>query len=765
MADELIPNLEENLFNQEKYEINEKTHLIKKLKRITYSLENDRSQSIDEYYENLTFSEETSTKEVRCQMKPGIIQPIFYIISISFTVINLIGIFEIIHIMNCIFTALSNYITIFFQIFKGNENKIDFNSINFYNLFYDKYSNEEINFDLMLFMDFLGGILLNFIGFFCSSLLFMVTNIISILLILNYDFISKREKNLSVIFYQILYLFLCYALLFVGVGSSAMLSLQITKDYYSSIKLNLNEYNKLDYNNQEISINENKDEIKKEENKNNDFGYFIIICITTILGFFGKYFLNSIILEKKFEYDRQFNKDNNNTYNNNESDYESLIIFSYYINDTDNIPQKAYNNNEIYYHDKELFTYNIAIYCLCVIVSILISLIFLIFFKKKKKRKDKKEQDFQIYHICCYTIYKESLIINRTSCCKSILECIVLLCESINNCCNSVLCNIFNKCNKNADCECCCCCCDYNEKDFERNKVSFCYCYQDKRVEKWFNTLLTNEIQKEIILYIIEYYYLQMTTIAFESQYNNNIDEINESIKNYIYYIYFGSFLLFLYASFSSFFFLKKTKKYSNLSGIHGILIFNSIFSLIFSSFYLSGNNINNYISIPILMDRFYLLSFNYFCVSLEELYDKSELLISGSTFISLYLYIGDIIFNIMKEKLEIKILYIFQIIFSSIVCLLLIIVLVQFVIVSLKRGAIINFLLCLFSYCLCFGGIWYLNDEKDCLFCCENCRNCFICYCEDRLCKFYCCCCNSSFECCECCECCNCCEKHKYLE
>ena len=149
MADELIPNLEENLFNQEKYEINEKTHLIKKLKRITHSLENDRSQSIDEYYENLTFSEETSTKELRCQMKPGIIQPIFYIISISFTVINLIGIFEIIPIMNCIFTALSNYITIFFQIFKGNENEIDFNSINFYNLFYDKYSNEEINFDFL----------------------------------------------------------------------------------------------------------------------------------------------------------------------------------------------------------------------------------------------------------------------------------------------------------------------------------------------------------------------------------------------------------------------------------------------------------------------------------------------------------------------------------------------------------------------------------------------------------------------------------------
>ena len=76
------------------------------------------------------------------------------------------------------------------------------------------------------------------------------------------------------------------------------------------------------------------------------------------------------------------------------------------------------------------------------------------------------------------------------------------------------------------------------------------------------------------------------------------------------------------------------------LDGIHGIALFNGLFTLIFSSLYLSNNELElfknkNFCLIPVLMNKFYYFSLIFFCVSYSEQIKTIEL-IPGSTLISI---------------------------------------------------------------------------------------------------------------------------------
>ena len=73
------------------------------------------------------------------------------------------------------------------------------------------------------------------------------------------------------------------------------------------------------------------------------------------------------------------------------------------------------------------------------------------------------------------------------------------------------------------------------------------------------------------------------------------------------------------------------------LGGTHGILLFNGVFSLIFSSFYLShmSDEVKGYlfkdnlniIFIPILMNKFYYFTLNYYCIYQAEKNKKFEII------------------------------------------------------------------------------------------------------------------------------------------
>ena len=103
-----------------------------------------------------------------------VIKTLFYIVLPFLASINLIGIFQIISIMNALFKVLSNE----FWSYIGLEDKED-ELYNFYSFYIKESINEGIEFDLIETMSFLGMIFYEFYGYKISSLLFMIPNSLS----------------------------------------------------------------------------------------------------------------------------------------------------------------------------------------------------------------------------------------------------------------------------------------------------------------------------------------------------------------------------------------------------------------------------------------------------------------------------------------------------------------------------------------------------------------------------------------------------------
>ena len=167
---------------------------------------------------------------------------IFSIFLPFFTVINLTGIFQIISVMNALFEAFKRSITCYLD-WEDKEDKTYYEFYNFYSFYFKESINEGIEFDLIETMGFLGTIFFKFYGFRISSAIFMLLNCISLFLIMNF-FSQYNDTFEKYSILSILYLFFCYLLLFIGVGSSALLSQQILIDNYERSSLFLKEMKK-----------------------------------------------------------------------------------------------------------------------------------------------------------------------------------------------------------------------------------------------------------------------------------------------------------------------------------------------------------------------------------------------------------------------------------------------------------------------------------------------------------------------------------------
>ena len=857
----------------------EKDHLIRILKRLEKDLEKNDEESINDVYIEYLNNEDITKRNIKKNTNFCLLYFMFYIVSPSFTIINLIGIFQIISIMKVLLSLLKDLTILYFKNENNNNNDQDTLNYNFFDLFYKNALTEPFDFKLTMIFDFLGVIVLKSRGFRISSVIFMIINLISLFLLINYDFYKFDPSSLSI--FQILYLLFCFILLFVGVGASSLLSLQILIDSNSKYKnfiygVDENEiknYEKLDNelnsDSQNIKIEEHQSaniidktnsinilkdedikdnksafEIKKEKirekniekrketlkrNRENKFDFFFIICITTIMGYFGKYLINFIIIDVKNNYDNDIQN--------------STVSYNYFykdltLNDTSSL---------IFTHDKYLFYYIIGIYSLCIILSIILYSIFVCIFTENKKNN--KGDKYRISQICGYTIYSEKIVLNdKIPKC----ECIKLFCKTFKNFCNESVCNMFSfsEEDKNKD-KCCCCCSEYDEKEYEKNREFFCYCYQAKRKQYWFNKFITNESHSKIFPYMLEYFILKFTTIAFESQYNVNVwqtdnekKDFKKSIKNYFNYIFYfnsnndyikynyketliflvvfiATFLLFFYftLSFSRFFktFRNKYKKENIedkndenkmkkhkemiikiskisseiLDGLHGILFFNGIFSFIFSLLYLLNykdnyiliENIfqktNNYIYIPILMNKFFCFTLIYYCLIFKLV--KGFDLISSASLISIYIVLYDLAISIIQNIFDdenIYILYIIQLIFSSIPTLLFVVFIIFETVKSFVYKTKIKDILFILSFILLGGGLWFKKDVNETSYCSTSCVccKCCCCYCIGKACYCDCCCCDSDsccycccfkeesccycnccqcFYCCDCCECC----------
>ena len=211
------------------------------------------------------------------------------------------------------------------------------------------------------------------------------------------------------------------------------------------------------------------------------------------------------------------------------------------------------------------------------------------------------------------------------------------------------------------------------------------------------------------------------------------------------------------------------------LNGTFGILLFNGVFSLIFSLYYLLHNQgeennsffNDNLILIPILMTKFHYFTLNYYCTYTSETTKKFQL-ISSSALISFYILLFNGVMTVLNaiipddnnnKFIYFNIFYFIQIISSIIPAFVVMIFIFGGLLYSTgildclyhcncqdckKNFFCHQFLFCLCSFICCFGGLWIRtydieNDDYEC--CnfrdCSGVGNCNI-YCIEN--NVYCC-------------------------
>jgi len=763
-----------------------------------------------------------------------------------FTIIHLIGIFQIMSIMNVLWDTIKNSFKCYLDL-EDKEDKSSYEFYNFYSYYFKSSLDEGVEFDLMETMGFLGTIFLKYLGFGISTFTFLIINSISLFLIINF-FNRYNSSNDKYTFLQIIYLCLCYFLLFIGVGASALLSQQILVDnwanYNSFIKENEEksendkkdeQKQKKDKENEEKSENDKKDEQKqkkdkenqvneKEEEKQNTSSFFCI-CITIVIGFGGKYATYIIISHYKNNFDQQYidiDQFNNTSINENITNI----------------------NNIIFSHDKKLFYIIFVIYIVFTLLSILTHFLFELIFEEneiskesnyicdgannckifgynvyikyipelksddnKKKSKEinnnagndqkneinneennensPKEEDLHLTTISQKVVKgnnskhdndsnhnaKESVFLGCVNCykCCNCLNCIKFFCvkfwfslkllsNSIKSCFTEIICK-FCCCNQ---CPCCFCCecrrqhTPITEEDYNLNEEVFCYCYKRERNIKWFDGFIKDETQIKVMPLLLNFFILQLLTVAFQKMYNENNEDQNYEfiLKNKtLFAIFFvGSFLFYLYLTYS--FgdllntFLDKGIKgtiYDEMSskiltGTFGIIIFCGLYSLIVSFLCFSKDIRNNnfYFVIPFLMNKFYSFTFAYHCAVFTDVDDDNIDLFSSSSLIAIYLSIWDFLVDLLSDYTPLNILLIIQIICSFAIAL------ISLSLISMCL-CFIGYFWLTFLYLISFfalGGCWFFSN---------------LCQCHKRISELY------KFECCKNHE--KTCDNHKYLE
>ena len=217
-----------------------------------------------------------------------------------------------------------------------------------------------------------------------------------------------------------------------------------------------------------------------------------MICITTILGYLGKYLINLF-----------------------------MEIFLIHI----------YGNN---YNKRDFLFYLIYLYAISLVFSILLYQLYKVCifeydsFESEDSEGKEKGKEIKICEKYGYIIYSEKKkpkVTQGKNCCK-------LCCESFQNCCNKTACNIVAVLNDSCGCYYCCCdcgvcvccewfidsecytnfvnscmkpkcycsLCEYDTYDYAKDQEVFRYCYKAQRKSYWCNKFVTNETQKKFFL-------------------------------------------------------------------------------------------------------------------------------------------------------------------------------------------------------------------------------------------------------------------------
>ena len=262
-------------FKQEKIiteeEKDEKESLKNILKSLYNNLNRNEKESINDVYGEYLNNEDITKRYVD---KTGecCLCLMFYILSPLFSMINLVAIFQSIYIMSTLSEVIANTVPFFIRSLRNDPQSPfsidDFNEkYNFYDKLMTRTLNEPFDFNLMLFMAFLGDALLKAKGLTFTLVIFCIfINGAAFVLLYVFDFKDYDKEYNSFTLLKILYLIFCYILLFIGVGSSALLSQQIIVE--SNVKYN--EYLVIRKKEREKKLKEkedNKKDIKEQRKK------------------------------------------------------------------------------------------------------------------------------------------------------------------------------------------------------------------------------------------------------------------------------------------------------------------------------------------------------------------------------------------------------------------------------------------------------------------------------------------------------------------
>ena len=677
---------------------------------------------------------------------------VMLIIGAIHLIINLIGIFTIKSIMDTLFDFFFDSLKYF--LYKTSDlekfNLTDFKSLylspyNFYTNYFEHISNNKVEFDLMMFWDFIGLIFYKYCGYkftYISSFIF--SSIFIIFFILQFDFLNIDEKTHKYSFFQLLYLFLVYIFLWVFTSSLALLSYQIyiqrlllffKKKAEDNIKRGLNQTNKenndpaneLTILKKKLDKTLSKEEIKDIKNEIGDERNEIVFNPILISIIFLAFLTNHIINRKIYKF---------------KSDYITEIL----------LKDKNDAYNKMYSKEKNIFLFWICFpYIAEMIISLLIYFIYDCIFISSQNLKEKKEikgeteekaqikglknenqineeikiKEVTIKKICGYTIFNQTIIPKEDSYqiespgltrnyCKKGIKYLQLFLISIKDCLFN---SIFYCCAKSCDCcscryncyccSCCNCCC-YDEELFQLDEFDLCLCYKEKRTLKWLYDSITTRFHRHLVFIILAMLYCQLFVIGFDVIYeeknedNKKIDQKQNNIIFPLIISFIISLAIFLFISvlyYREVFdkLIKKIIKQESEDEKKNILMsftcfafmliefFISVSSCIFSIMYIYDKKLlskGKLIYYPLFLNKFMI----FFLYSFIAKNDEKNEIFSNSSFVAIYLFISELLIYVIKIILSIKALIIIQIVSSLCVVFLLLILLPKLVISALKE-------------------------------------------------------------------------------
>ena len=246
IEDEYIRERSESIEVQESQEVKikaseeekeEKKSLVGIIERLKEDLDSEEYESLGQIYEQYLNNEDITKRNIKPGTKRKSLFVMFYFVAPLFCIINLMGVFESISIMNVLFQIFKNSLYNYYQSLMKESHEIEkmslkdyMNQYEFYEMLNNDVKKETFDFNLMMFMAFLGDALLMSRGFRISISVFGAVNIGAIFLIMNFTFERYDRVDNTYTIFKMIYLLLTWLLLFIGVGASALLSQQIMID-------------------------------------------------------------------------------------------------------------------------------------------------------------------------------------------------------------------------------------------------------------------------------------------------------------------------------------------------------------------------------------------------------------------------------------------------------------------------------------------------------------------------------------------------------